>query len=248
MPFTGAAPTPGTHMLMLTSPVSDLDGSFTRDVSEQERPENRVGMRITGTTGGVDDAQFADADCIPETPEVENCIYLSGAVPTELGEVTSSCGSTGASSCVPVYLSPEAMYGTSITMTATVFGVDIDTDTEVNIMRMRDAAGGPITGYLVDRSGTPTLVLDLQLYMDAPDMSIPLSDHDLHSKPIMLTLEGPMTFLSDGRISIALSNTQDVPVEVNISNLALSGSVQMIMPKGLMTLQLLSPAPRGRAL
>ncbi|HEY5926198.1 MAG TPA: hypothetical protein VIV11_31150, partial [Kofleriaceae bacterium] len=105
---------------------------------------------------------------------------------------------------------------------------------------------GPVTGYLIDRNGTPTMVLALDLYMDAPDMSITLSSHDLHSKPLSVQLEGPLEFLPDGRIAISLSNTADLPVEIAIdAPLGISGSVRLIVPKGEMRLQLLSPAQRG---
>jgi len=85
--------------------------------------------------------------------------------------------------------------------------------------------------------------------MDAPDMSITLSSHDLHSKKLSVQLEGPLTFLPDGRISISLANTADMPVQVNIdAPLGIAGSVNMIVPKGEMRLQLLSPALRGVSL
>jgi hypothetical protein len=145
-------------------------------------------------------------------------------------------------------MAPEAMYGTSTTMTATVFGIDIDSDTGMSIMRVREPGSGPVTGYVIDRGGTPTLVATLDLYMDAPDMNIPLSQHDLHSKPLSVSLEGPMTFLADGRIAISLSNTADMPVNVTITNLLLTGMVQLVVPAGGMKLQLVSPPPRGRAL
>ncbi len=248
VPFVGGPRSSGTHMFTTAAPVTDINGSFTRDGSEQVRDENRAGMRIVGVTGGVDEAQFADPDCVPETPEVENCMYLTGAMPTDLGEVSTSCGNTGASSCVPVKLAPEAMYGTSTTMTATVFGIDIDTDTERSVMRVREPTGGPVMGYVVDRSGKPTLVVTLELYMDAPDMSVPASDHDLHSKALSVTLEGPMTFLQDGRIAISLANTADLPIEVEITNFLLTGTVKLLVPARQMKLQLVSPPPRGRAL
>ena len=176
-------------------------------------------------------------------------MYLAGSMPTRLGGISTSCGNSGAARCVAAQLAPGIMYATSLTMTATVFGIDINSETHMSVMRVREpTGGGPITGYVVDRSGTATMVVDLELYMDAPDMSIPLSEHDLHSKPLNLTLEGPLKFLPDGRTYIQLTNTADLPVEVNITNFILDGSVQMIVPRGEMRLQLVSPPPRGRAL
>jgi hypothetical protein len=145
---------------------------------------------------------------------------------------------------MPVTLSPQVMYGTSVSLTATAI-INISTDTETTIIRVREPQGGPVTGYIYDNGGTPTMTVSLELYMDAPNMSIPLASHDLHSKPLSVTLSGPVTFLPDGRISIGLTNTADVPVEVNVDATILTGSVQMVVPKGQMKLSLVSPALRG---
>jgi hypothetical protein len=139
------------------------------------------------------------------------------------------------------------MYGTSVSMTAnvTIIGPQ-QTPTGMQTMRIREPSTG-VMGYIVDRAGTPTMIVGLELYMDAPDMSLTLgTNHDLHSKPLSVTLEGPLEFLADGRIAIALSNTADLPVTVNIfPPLIGDGSIKMIVPKGEMKLSLVSPAQRG---
>jgi hypothetical protein len=82
--------------------------------------------------------------------------------------------------------------------------------------------------------------------MDAPDMSIPLASHDLHSKPLSVTLAGPVKFLADGRIAIAAANTADVGVSVTVdAGLIGSGKVNMNIPRGEMHLQLVSAPIRG---
>lgn len=247
--FTGVEAGAGTLMLAAASPTTDLNGSGFVDAGEEERDGNRAALRITGTTGDVGDAAFEGEDCLPGTPGVEACMYLAGAMPVELGEVTTDCplpdGST-APVCLPVTLSAEAMYATSVAMTASV-GVSITTDTGTSVMRIREPTAGPVEGAIIDRDG-PTMVVALDLYMDAPDMSIPLSSHDLHSKPLTASLEGPVSFLPDGRIVIELSNTDPLPVEVSIdAPLGLAGSVQMVVPSGEMKLTLVSPPPRGSA-
>jgi hypothetical protein len=190
---------------------------------------------------------------VPSIPGNQNCIYLLGSMPTQLGELTTS-GCPGGGSCVPVFLTPQAMFATSLSMTTTVDApiignTDIDADTGVTVMRIREpAGGGPVTGYIVDGgNGKPKMIVSLDLYMDAPDMSLPLSaDHDLVSKPLSVALEGPVSFLADGRIVIALANTADVPVTVNIdAPLGLGGAVNMILPAGEMKLQLVSRQLRG---
>jgi hypothetical protein len=186
---------------------------------------------------------------LPATPEQEACMYLSGAMPVELLPLAHDCALPGgetAASCVPVVLSPQVMYATSVAMTANVV-VDIATDTGMSIMRIREPASGPVTGYLIDDGGTPTLVLALDLYLDAPDLSLPLgTTHDLHSKPLSVGLRGPMRFLPDGRIAIAVTNVADVPINVGINApLGLSGSIKLVVPRGEMKLQLISPPLRG---
>jgi len=243
--FTGEQSSGGTYMYANASPASDVNGSGFMDSSEQAHDENRAGMRILSTTGAISSASFDDPDCDPSTPEKENCMYLLGAMPTVMEPISSDCNGAG-SRCIPLTLSPQAMYATSLAMTAQIL-VGIGTKTGTNVMRIREPASGPVKGYIVENGAQPKMVTSLELYMDAPDMSVPLSSHDLHSKKLTLNLEGPVTFLPDGRIAISLANTADVPVTVNISGVA-SGSVKMVLPKGAMHLQLASPALRGVSL
>jgi len=202
-------------------------------------------------TGQVTSASFTSPDCLPGTPETEGCMYLLGALPVALGEVSTDCplpGGGSAPSCVPVSMSPQAMFATSVPMHVVVSGVfAIDQDTKTADMRIREPASGPLVGYIIDGGGGPKLVAALELYMDAPDMVLPLgTKHDLHSKKLTVGLEGPVSFLPDGRIAIAASNTADLPVEVVLStDLGTAGSIKMIVPQHEMKLRLLSPPLRG---
>ncbi len=248
--FTGTAPTGATAVLAQTLPWTDINGSGVVEAGEVPRDENRAAMKITGVTGEVTSAEFTSPDCLPGSPETEACMYLLGALPVALGEVTMDCplpGGGSAPACVPVVMTPQPMYATSISMHAVVSNViPIDEDTNTAVMRIREPASGPVTGYIIDGGGAPKLVVALDLYMDAPDMTLPLTQHDLHSKPLSVSLEGPVSFLPDGRIAIATSNTADLPVEVTISSsIGEVGRVQMVVPKGEMKLQLVSAPLRG---
>lgn len=251
--FTAEPASTGTYMFAKAAPFTDVNGSGFIETVEQRRDENRAGMRITGTTGAVESASFDAPDCDPSTPEKEACMYMTGAMPSVMGELTTTCplpGGATADKCVPVTMGPQAMLATSLTMDAeasVIINIPISTDTGTSVMRIREPADGPVMGYIVDKGGTPTMVTALDLYMDAPDMSVLLSSHDLHSKKLSVQLEGPVKFLADGRIAIDLTNTADLPVEVGISGVA-SGTVKMIVPQGQMKLQLLSPALRGAPL
>jgi hypothetical protein len=237
-------------VLAQASPWTDVNGSGQIETGELPRVENRAALRITGTTGDVSSAEFTSPDCLPGIPDTQACMYLLGALPVALGELTTDCplpGGGAAPSCVPVAMTPQAMYATSISMSATVSVFAIPADTETVVMRIREPASGPLTGYIIDGGGTPKMVVALELYMDAPDMVLPVgATHDLHSKPLSVSLEGPVSFLPDGRIAIEASNTADLPVEVTISGaLGVAGTVQMVVPQQEMKLQLVSGPLRG---
>jgi hypothetical protein len=245
--FTGAPATDATLMFSEPAPFSDVNGSGSLDTGEPISDGNRVALQITGTTGLVGSAKFDDvtADCLPNIPDKQACMYLSGAMPVELLPLAHDCALPGgetAASCIPLVLSPQAMYATSVGLVATVV-VDISVATDMMVMRIREPATGPITGYLIEDGGTPTVVVALDVYLDAPDMVVPALGHDLHSKPLSITLRGPMRFLPDGRIAITVANVADVPITVNLGG-ALA-SVEMLVPAGEMKLQLLSPPLRG---
>jgi hypothetical protein len=248
--FVGSAPTKSTFMLAQTAPFTDINGNGFREGNEAFRDENRAALRITGTSGIVSAATFTTPDCLPNVPGTQSCMYLSGAMPVQMNEVSTTCplpDGTSASVCMPVTLSPQAMYATSVGLDATAL-ITISNDTGTSVMRVRDGAE-PVTGYIIERDGKPTMLAKLDLYMDAPDLSIPLSDHDLHSKPLSVSLSGPVTFLPDGRISIALTNTASLPVTITIdAPIVGSGTVSMEVPAGEMKLQLISPFLRGGSL
>ena len=249
IPFDGAPPTTSTLLIANASPFTDVNGSGIVDRDETPRDENRAALSITGTGGILGDASFDGVDCVPDLDGTQNCLYLAASMPTELGELQMGCAlpdGTTADSCIPVVIFPEVVYGTSVGIDASVI-IDIDTNTELSILRLREPSDGPVTGYIVDDgAGGAELIATLDLYMDAPDMDVTLSSDDLHSKPLTVPLRGPVTFLPDGRIAISLANTAAIPITVNISApLGLSGSVDLVMPLGEMKLQLVSPLVRG---
>jgi hypothetical protein len=247
--FTGTPATQATTLFAAANPAVDLNGSGRVDPGELPQTENRVALRIAGTGGLLTFANFQGPDCLPETPEVESCMYIAGEMPAQLGERRDNCTLPDGSSvatCIPVTLGAQAMYSTAVTMTAGALGIGLTADTGMSVMRVREPADHPLEGYIVDRGGTPTLVVALDLYMDAPDMSLPLAQHDMHSKPLAVSLEGPLTFTPDGRIAIALRNTAEVPITVGINApLGIQGTVNLVVPAGEMHLQLMSRPQRG---
>lgn len=245
--FVGAATSEATTLFASTSPRSDLNASGHMEQGEQLRDENRVALQIVGTSGLITFASFDGPDCIPSTPVADACMYMLGTIPAQLGARRDSCvlpdGSTAAT-CVPVAMTAQTMYSTSMAMTAGALGIGIPTETGMTVMRVREKQ--PLEGYIVERGGKPVMVVALELYMDAPDMSLPIAQHDLHSKPLSVALEGPVTFRNDGRIALSLQNLAEVPITVGINApLGIQGSVKLVVPVGGMQLQLLSAAQRG---
>jgi len=248
--FIGAEPAGRATLFAAASPATDLNGSGKLEAGEQRRDTNRVALKIAGTSGLIGFARFTEPDCIPGTPEIEGCMYVLGAIPAQLGERRDHCAlpdGTIAPTCVPVTMTPQAMYSTDLPMTAGALGIGIPASTGKSVMRMRDPEEGPLEGYIIEREGRPWMVTALDLYMDAPDMSLPLAQHDLHSKRLHVALEGPVVFRADGRLALELSNTAEVPISVGIdAPLGITGAVDLVVPTGQMKLQLLTPAPRGR--
>ncbi|HEY5937729.1 MAG TPA: Ig-like domain-containing protein [Kofleriaceae bacterium] len=246
--FVGGAATTSVLSNLDVNPATDINGSGFIGATETRYDENRAALRITGTSGAVSSASFDMADCLPATPTVEGCTYLAGSLPVQLGELEHDCalpnGGT-APSCIPLGLSPQMLLGTSLSLDATV-GITINNDTGTTLMRIREPSTGPLKGFIVDDNGKPKIIASLALYMDAPDLSIPLTSHDLHSKELLVQLEGPVTFLPDGQIRIQLSNVTDIPISIHIdAPLGLSGNIDMVLPRGEMRLQLLSRLLRG---
>ena len=154
------------------------------------------------------------------------------------------------------------IFGTNLGICAQVFinGTrgTIDTPTQQLLLRLRQplvdplAGNGPIKGYIIQESGSDKaqFVSDLSLYIDAPDMSPPGGlEADLHSKEVAVTVKGPVSFTSDGRIQINAANTTDTIFAVTLSDPSIpdpqgpgdplnKGSISLTIPAGEMKLQL----------
>ena len=247
--FVGAAPDGSTRLYAELSPYPDTNASGRLEAGEHAPNVNRAALRITGTSGVITSAVFSGPDCLARTPGQEACMYMLGTMPADLRPARSDCAlpdGTSAASCVPVAISAQQMYTTSVAMTAGALGIPIPTETGIGVMRVREGDGGPVEGFIVDRDGTPTMIVALDLYMDAPDMALPIGQHDMHSKELSVLLSGPVRFRPDGRIAIELENLDDVPIAITIAApLGLTGQVSLVIPAGQMKLQLLSRPKRS---
>jgi hypothetical protein len=136
---------------------------------------------------------------------------------------------------------PNQIFSTSISMNTTAIGIVPlnNLSTHGLIMRMRET-GAPALGYIMrgPTDAYPQFVIHQSVALDAPDLSIlgGLVSHDLKGKVLDLVLKGPVTFLPDGRMKVALANTGDVSMTVNISSLGLGGHIDLRIPRGEMHL------------
>jgi hypothetical protein len=254
IPFTGAPASGDTYLPAHIAEPVDINGNGYVDIGEQGDSENRAGSQITGYGGIIDTASLDGPDCVPQVPGAQACIYLGGTIPVDIGPAQSNCqiGGQTVPVCVPAVIPPQVMLGTSVFMDATAtmgnppFTITMDNlPTGQILMRVRDDADGPITGYLMPGADGPRFKATLTLYMDAPDM--PISnfnlEHDLRSKQATIDIEGPVGFSGDGRIRIDASNVEDVVLRIGLVHKTLpnnEGFVTMAIPAGTMQLSLTS--------
>ena len=143
-------------------------------------------------------------------------------------------------------------------METTSFAVlHVSVPTGPMVLRMREM-GGPIYGYIMREPGLadPQFVITNNVYLDNPDISIQLTGiatklatEDLHSKELVVTLKGPVTFRPDGRMDVALRSTADVLVRANLTaNLDVpsppKGTMDLRIPAGEMRITLAGPLLR----
>jgi hypothetical protein len=248
--FTGAKASPDSVQMLASAPYADLNDNGVVDPEEVFHDENRVAMEIVGTSGIVSSASLNGTDCVPSRAGQQVCTSLRGELPVVVGKLETNCplstnGTVGQGSgpCLQVRVLPNVLLNTSMSMNTTVVGIlpMNNLPTHELIMRIREP-GGPAYGYIMrdPAAATPVFVIRQSVYLDAPDLSIAggLASHDLNSKPLDVVLKGPVTFLPDGRMDVALANLDDVPLSVNIKALGLGGTINMRIPKGEMHLTL----------
>ncbi|AUM13410.1 Ig-like domain-containing protein [Ketobacter alkanivorans] len=252
--FTAVAANNDVFLPLKMQPFSDQNGNGYLDAGETAHSENSAGVAVTGV-GGIVVGALIDGD-----PN----IYLSGSLPVTVGEPEPitvdglTWGMTIAgTSQIPVTVHPGIIYGTSIRLDTTarvIVTIPINNvDTGVSILRLRQAGGEPVTGYIVEEEGVaePQFIAQLDLYMDAPDMVIEVLGvisvaHDLSSKPVQVTIKGPVEFLEDGRILITPESLSPVDLIVNVSALNLPGSILLQIPSGAMKMSLIGNPLKGR--
>lgn len=258
LPFTALPPQPHTMIPLTAAPWTDRNGNGFVDANEALTADNQLGIEVASTSGIVSAASLGGPDCFPARPGTQVCIGVSTELPVTVLPQVESCPvtatgapATGAGPCVPVRISAQTVRVTSLTInaTATIAGQDVDIrNVQTGLMHLRllePAPAGAVGHILDDGTGTPVFVIKADTLMDAPDLSIlaGLVSHDVASKPVSLTLAGPVTFTSEGRMRVTLHNVGDVLIPVNLSAV-FDGRITLRVPSGALTLSLLTPPSR----
>ena len=252
--FTGAAATPDSYQPLESEPFADMNGNGYLDAAETPNDKNRVVMELGGFGGLITNASLVGDDCMADRPGQQVCSYVHATLPSSVGGLLARCPvdasgqpATATKPCIQVQVYPNSIIGTSITMNTTALGIIPITNvaTGVMVMRLREM-GAPIYGYILNEPGVadPQFVITNNVYFDNPDISIPLATEDLHSKELVVTLKGPVTFRPDGRMDVALKSTGEVTVRANISALFIPGTIDLKIPAGEMRITLAGPLLR----
>lgn len=259
--FTAAAPTKDalvTPIGLSTGAISDRNANGTIDPPVEVRKQpNELTVDVASTGGIVSAASVTGTDCQPSMPGNQVCLGVMADLPVTVLPALTSCpidatgaATTSGAACVPIRISAQGIRTTSLTIqaTATVLGQNIDlSNVQTGMMHLRilePTAGGAVGYIMSDADGKPIFVVSTSTYMDAPDLSIlgGLVSHDVRSKPVNVTLAGPVTFLSDGRMQVVLHNRGAVLIPVNISTLGMDGRITLRVPDGTLSLTLNTPS------
>ncbi|WP_417531510.1 Ig-like domain-containing protein [Marinobacter lipolyticus] len=209
-------------------------------VSGESMP-NAAGLRASGVSAINEETlvQGANIGCAYALDcEKDQYIYLSAMLDTIVAGDTDDNGN------IPVDILPSILATTSSSVWAFidtsfvdafpdfVLSVDLSENEEIPtgpmLMRIRydendDGHSVPPKGKIrSDENGDLTFETTLNVYLDAPYLNPSIGPanlgHNLRSYPIdQLVLKGPITFLDDGRMQIALENVEAVPIDVEVT-------------------------------
>jgi len=251
MPFR-AAPADNLVFNPLMMPTTDTNRDYRWDeIKEEVISGNFAKLSLLGTSGLLTRATVGcelDQTCSDDYAKT----YISGFMPTEVGEYDAE------NNRIPVKVHAEQLISSSVNVAAMlgIFGaglIESEVPTATMVMRpLYSVVNGKTevpTGYIIwnEEEGRLNFKIDLDIYMDNPFMSVlgGIVTHNLHSYLLEdVQLQGPLTFLEDGRMNIELSNLNQIKlnVDMNIDFLSWNEAAGMVLAiePGDMSLQQLS--------
>ncbi|MFT5592869.1 MAG: hypothetical protein ACI8SR_001235 [Oceanicoccus sp.] len=243
MPFYGAAAkTSHVFSTMSQMPTTDVNRNYTFDNSETPIAKNASKLWVQSTTGLISEARLG---CKSGTCVDDEAIYVSGNLPTDIGQYDAE------NDWIPVTIYPQALMTTSITMFAKALKlIWLENPTGPQVMRVRhdyvDGKSVPNTGYIVwnEEHQQAYFKSKMNVYLDAPGLAPEIlgivMQTNMHSLPLTLELEGPVSFLPDGRMEIELTNTKMVDIDVVINTPINPSKVYLKIPKEALIINLVS--------
>jgi len=221
MPFR-AAPADNLVFNPLMMPTSDTNRDYRwDDIKEEVVSGNFAKLSLLGTSGALVRATVGcelDQTCSDDYAKT----FISGFMPTEVGEYDAE------NNRIPVKVHAEQLISSNVNVAAmlgffNIGFIESEVPTGTMIMRPKySVVNGKTevpTGYIIwnEEESRLNFKIDLDIYMDNPFMSVlgGLVTHNLHSYPLEnVHLQGPLTFLDDGRMNIELSNLEQIKLDV----------------------------------
>ena len=254
MPFR-AAPADNLVFNPLMMPTSDTNRDYRWDEIKEDVISGNFAKLSLLETGGL--LHRATVGCELDQTCSDNYAktYISGFMPTEVGEYDAI------NNRIPVKIHAEQLISSNVNVSARLGGnfIGMDSVVPTGTMVMRplypvgdDGKTEVPTGYIIwnEEEGRLNFKIDLDIYMDNPFMSVlgGFIEHNLHSYLLEnVQLQGPLTFLEDGRMNIELRNlnliTLGVEMEIDAPILEWIGEVAgmtLAIAPGDMSLQQIS--------
>ncbi|QUM83833.1 Ig-like domain-containing protein [Moritella sp. 28] len=221
MPFR-AAPADNLVFNPLMMPTTDTNRDYRWDeIKEEVVSGNFAKLSLLETGGALIRATVGcelDQTCSDDYAKT----HISGFMPTEVGEYDVE------NNRIPVKVHAEQLISSNVNVAAMLgfFNIGlIESEVPTGTMIMRpkySVVNGKTevpTGYIIwnEEENRLNFKIDLDIYMDNPFMSVlgGLVTHNLHSYPLEnVHLQGPLTFLDDGRMNIELSNLEQIKLDV----------------------------------
>ncbi len=255
--FRGGPATNHVFQSLRGLPNHDVNGNFLHESGETGPSlqdgllvaPNAARLRATGTSGLVTGAKIGCA--VGSSCDDKEFLYIATALDANVAELEGS-------DQVKVLIEPTQLIASSMDVYANavplLVSVENPTRTGPQVMRIRYAGPNrdqPVTAYIFrNTSGQLSLRGTLELYLDAPALVgrataigiIPtLLTHNLHSFPLTVQVEGPVSFLPDGRMLARLENTADITLNVELTaNVVLDipgGSITLTIPARTMVME-----------
>lgn len=246
--FHGAPETEHVLQPLANLPTADVNANFRLESGEQgavenppgsgeyPTPENATQIRENGGGGLVGKVNvgcgFTGIEQSLRRCPGEKFIYLTGGLDVDI------IGWDEQERAVKVALYPTTLMASSLSVHATILLIPQEIPTGPQVMRLRYAKDDvgrriePITGWIRDGGDGPRFEATLDLFLDAPYLTPPLSlPHNLYNYPLDgVQVSGPITFLEDGRMQIEQVSLGALPIDVSIASGA--ASVKLLIPEG----------------